>query len=205
MYTLRNYAGQPLEWVQPNAFQDFFTLQVNGETLATARWEGKWTKNLVVGETESEQWLLKSTNILSEQVNIYPGEARDSLKAVLPLASFEFHYRKERLELLFIDGRSFTWTWKRSATPTLTCTLPNGQKALSVQTRRRRPLVHNLKELVLEIDQEARDLPETSLLAFVGLYLGRLILVCAENDLKHRPLAWIELIFGLLELLNFFG
>lgn len=144
MHTLRDAAGQQLKWF--NMGFSCYKLQGEGETLATANWEGK----LLVAEAEDEQWLLKGSKPLSEKVEIYPGEVRHSLETAIPLASFEFCYQDKRQEFSFLDGRSFLWTWERSAIPTLTCLLPNGQKILCVHTLRRR--LFDPIAFVLEID-----------------------------------------------------
>lgn len=102
----------------------------------------------------------------------------------------------ERQELPFLDGRSFLWTWERSATPILTCLLPNGQKILCVQTLHRR--LFDPVAFVLEIDPEARSVPEIPLLAFFGLYLGRLALWYGEHDLQYNRRAWINVLLSLV-------
>ena len=190
MHTLRDTAGQQLRWF--NMGFSCYKLQGEGETLATVNEEGK----LLVAEAEGEQWLFKGSKPFSERVEIYPGEVRHSLDTALPLASFAFCYQEKRQELRFVDGRSFLWTWERSATPALTCLLPNGQKILCVQTLRQR--LFDQVEFVLEIDQEARSLREIPLLAFFGLYLGRLVRWYSEHDLQYNRRAWINVFLSLL-------
>lgn len=192
MPTLHDYADQPLEWFRLDSWS--FALQRHGKTLATIDWEDK--KKLVVARAEGEYWLFENTSVLSNDVKIYPGEARNSLKAAVPLASFEFHYREERQELRFAHGLSFIWSWQRSATPTLNCHLLDGPKILCIQTLRHR--LTNPVESILQIELSARDFPETPLLAFFGFYIARLALWEGEHDLRYNPRAWINLLFAFL-------
>ncbi|HEU5380670.1 MAG TPA: hypothetical protein VFV38_35045 [Ktedonobacteraceae bacterium] len=197
MQALRDFAGQPLEWFRIDAH--CYKLQGHGETLAVADWgtEGNAVKNVVVGRIEDRRWLLRGTGLLSREVRMYAGDARDLLETAPPLGLFAFDYQKERQEFRLTNGRGFIWTWKRSATPTLVCSLPGGQEVLRVQTLRQR-LFHPV-ECIIEISPQEDEIPELSLLLFLGLYLGRLAIWSAEHDLKRNPRAWLNLLLSFFE------
>jgi hypothetical protein len=158
MKAIRDFAGQPLLWVQPRAMKQQFELRSGDEVLAVMRWESSWRSG-AAAETAQESWSFKRQGF-RQQVVIESSEENSAVPTLK-------RGWTSNAALLFPDGHSFLW--KRQGfwgVKRVWATL-DGVPLLSFKVRS--GFVKTGGEV--EIHPIAADLPELALLMTLGWYL----------------------------------
>lgn len=165
MLTLRDFAGQQLEWKRPRLFTQAYELRsVENDVLATLSYQGNFWRRRVIAEAEGQQWVLKREGFFQNTIAIYPDHGGENVAS--PLASIKRNWRG-RGPIVLADGRTFNWGTGGVWRTTYSVTTAEGMELLQMKRGRR-----------LEIDPAAGDLPELPLLVVLSLYL---VLVAEEE------------------------
>ena len=162
MPSIRDFVGQQLRWKRPHLFTNSYELRTGDQVLGTISRSGTFKERTWV-ETEGQQWLFTRVGFSRKKIVIYSGYSPDNPPATLypeaELASIQRSWRGNG-ELIFRDGRSYTWTHPGFWNPTWFWTdLSNI------------PLITLKRNRWLEIQPSASDLPDLPLLTLLGVYL----------------------------------
>src|SRR5579883_81807 len=111
MPLLRDFVGQPLRWVRPRLFRNVYELRTGDTTLATLSRSGVF-KSRTLAVADGRQWIFTREGAWKPRLVIYSGDSSDSGIPGMPpqpLASIRRNW-KGRGELIFNDGRTYSWT-----------------------------------------------------------------------------------------------
>lgn len=157
MKAIREFAGQPLLWVQPRAMKQHFELRCGDEVLAVMQWQSSWRSG-ATAETAEGSWFYKRQGL--RQVMI------ESNEADLPIPAFSYRWMNSAT-LDFPDGH--TYLWKRGGFWTIkrTWTTTDGVSLVAFKTK------YGFMKTGGEaaIAPFAASLPELPLLMTLGWYL----------------------------------
>lgn len=168
MPSLRDFVGQPLRWIRPRFFRNTYELRIGDTTLATVSRNGVF-KSRTLATADEQQWTFTREGFLKPRLVVYPGDLSDSGESGVssqPLASFKRNW-KGAGELIFNDGRSYSWVSTGFWRSTWSLVAPWGVTLLTMKRRH-----------VLEIAPAASDLPELPLLALFAFYVA----IVAEEE-----------------------
>lgn len=158
MKAIREFAGQPLMWVQPRAMKQRFELRCGDEVLAVMQWQSGWRSG-AAAETTEGNWFYKRQGF-RQQVII------QSNGADLPAPTLSRRWTGSAT-LSFPDGHTYLWKrlgfWGRKRA----WTTPEGTPLLGFSTKY--GLLKTGGEVA--IDPFAASLPELALLVSLGWYL----------------------------------
>lgn len=158
MKAIREFAGQPLLWVQPRAMKQRFELRCGDEVLAVMQWQSSWRSG-ATAETAEGSWSYKRQGF-RQQVIIQSNGA----DLLTPTLSRRW---TGSATLSFPDGHSYLW--KRSGFWGIkrAWTTPEGTPMLGFKTKY--GLLKTGGEVA--IAPFAASLPELPLLMTLGFYL----------------------------------
>jgi hypothetical protein len=159
MKAIRDFAGQPLLWVQPKVRKQQFELQCGDEVLAVMRWPSNWRTGAKV-ETAEESWSFKRQGF-RQQVTI----ATSREDAVVPALQRSW---LGKATLSFPDGH--TYLWKRTSFWGLKRVWMTAEGMPLLSLKARSGFLKMGSEV--EIDALAATLPELPLLVTLGWYLA---------------------------------
>ncbi len=158
MNTIREFAGQPLRWVQPKAVKQQFELHSGDEVLAVMQWQSSW-RSSATAETAEGNWSFNRRGF-RQQVSI------EANRADLPIPTLSRRWTGSAT-LTFPDGQSYLW--KRSGFWGIkrAWTTPDGVPLVTFKTAY--GLFKTGGEVAIE--PTAATLPELALLMTLGWYL----------------------------------
>jgi hypothetical protein len=168
MPLLRDFVGQPLRWVRPRLFRNVYELRTGDTTLATLSRSGVF-KSRTLAVADGRQWIFTREGAWKPRLVIYSGDSSDSGIPGMPpqpLASIRRNW-KGRGELIFNDGRTYSWTSTGFWRPSWSLVAPWSVVLLTMK-----------RGHVLEIAPAASDLPELPMLVLFAFYL---ILIAEEE------------------------
>jgi hypothetical protein len=158
MKAIREFAGQPLMWVQPRTMKQRFELRCGDEVLAVMQWQSSWRSG-AAAETAEGSWFYKRQGF-RRRVIIEPNGADP------PTPTLSRRWTGSAT-LSFPDGHSYLW--KRSGFWGIkrAWTTPEGTLLLGFKTKY--GLLKTGGEVA--IDPFAASLPELALLVSLGWYM----------------------------------
>jgi hypothetical protein len=95
------FAGQGLEWLQPNTLEHYFELQTGPARLATLAFHSAWG-TLATAETADGTWTFKRVGFLNPRVTVRVAGSSDNLAVYQPKFWGDG-------TLTFADGMAFRW------------------------------------------------------------------------------------------------
>src|ERR1051326_5722734 len=158
MKAIREFVGQPLQWVQPKATKQQFELHSGDEVLVVMRWQRSWRTAATV-ETAEGSWLFKRQGF-RQQVVIEPGVGN----AAVPTLKRSW---TGNATLSFPDGHSYLWRRQGFWGIRRVWVTADGVQLLSFKARQ--GFLKTGGEV--EVLAFAADLPELALLVSLGWYL----------------------------------
>jgi hypothetical protein len=166
MDELADVADQPLYWIQPKALVRCFELRSEDKVVATLAWETS-CGSLARARASVGSWTCKRVGFLNPRVTVRESGSEVNLATFWPRwlgdGTLEFAY-----------GRSFRWQstnfW---GTDWMFADFDGTPLVRFLQGSRERRLSNLLKtEALVDIQPQARDLPELALLVLLGWYLA---------------------------------
>ena len=158
MKAIREFAGQPLMWVQPKAMKQQFELRCGDEVLAVMQWQNSWRSG-AAAETAEGSWSYKRQGF-RQQVSI------ETNRADFPVPTLSRRWTGSAT-LSFPDGH--TYHWKRNGFWGIKRAWTTPEGTLLVAFKTKYGFMKTGGEV--EIDPFAASLPELSLLMSLGWYL----------------------------------
>jgi hypothetical protein len=159
MKTVREMAGRPLEWTQPNALRRRFELRAGGEVVATLRWE-KTFGSSAVAESADGEWVFRYTGIFRSRISVRPAGSESEVAVLKP-------GWKGEGTLQGPGGRSYRWScasfWRSE------WLFANAAGEPLVRIKPGSATFRQSAEV--RVEPRAVSLPDLPLLAVLGFYL----------------------------------
>lgn len=173
MKNMRDFIGQPMEWIQPNAADRSYDLRARTDVVATLRWP-KAGGSLALGESADGNWSFKRTGFISTKVTVRATGTESNIAVYSP----NWLAGKGTLELA--GGGRYLWT-----------IMDFGGSQWAFCNESGEPLVHYKVEwrlqkatAAVEIAPAGAAVSELSLLTMLGWYF---IVLAAEDQIGLLP------------------
>ncbi len=169
MKNMRDFIGQPMNWIQTNARKRTYELRAGNDVVATLRWQ-KAGGSLALGESAEGKWSFERTGFFSPKFTVRPAGTESAIAVFTP----DWFAGKGTLELA--GGGRYRW---------VTTDFWRSQMAFCNEAGQ--PLVHYKPEWLLqlaaakvEIAPAGAAVAELSLLPLLGWYF---MLLMAEDTM----------------------
>lgn len=163
--SLSKVAEMPLYWVQPKTFDRWFELRAGDELAATLGWKTS-CGTLAAAESGDGRWTFKRVGFLNPRVTVREAGSQ------IDLAIFWPRWLGDGT-LEFANGRIFRWQSTNFWGTNWMFAASDGTPLVTFKEGSREAKLSDLfkTQAFVEIQPQARDLPELSLLVMIGWYL----------------------------------
>jgi hypothetical protein len=165
MQSLSKVAGMPLYWVQPETFTRWFELRAGEHLVATLGWQTS-CGTLATAESAEGRWTFKRLGFLNPRVTVREAGSEIDMATFWPSwmgdGALEFAY-----------GRAFRWQSTNFWATRWCFTDEGGTPLLAFEPGAEKAKLSDMfkQQALVQIQPQARAVPELSLLVLVGWYL----------------------------------
>jgi hypothetical protein len=163
--SIANFAGTPLYWVQPKAFERWFELRAGDQVIATLEWETS-CGTLARGSAPDGSWTFKRVGFLNPRITVRQSGSEVDIAVFWPRLMGDG-------TLEFASGSAFRWQSTNFWGTDWMFAANDGTPLLALKQGSKEGRLSDLfkTQSLVEIHPGAGAVPELPLLVLIGWYL----------------------------------